>query len=98
MQAFRATIHVRPGARADAVGGSAPASRAVGRAALVVHVRARPVGGAASTAAERVLAQALGVRPRQVSVIRGATSRDKLIEVSDPPADIAVRWAALLER
>jgi uncharacterized protein YggU (UPF0235/DUF167 family) len=31
-------------------------------------------------------------------VVRGATARDKVIEISDPPPDIAERWAALLGR
>jgi uncharacterized protein YggU (UPF0235/DUF167 family) len=64
---------------------------------LEVQVRARPIDGAATAAAERVLAEALGLRPRQVRVVRGATSRDKLVEVSDPPDDLATRWAALLD-
>jgi uncharacterized protein YggU (UPF0235/DUF167 family) len=63
---------------------------------LAVRVRARAVAGAATAAVERVLAEALGVRPRQVHVVRGATSRDKLVEVSDPPPDIEARWASLL--
>jgi hypothetical protein len=29
-------------------------------------------------------------------VVRGPTSPEKLVEVSDPPADIAERWEALL--
>ena len=98
MEDFRAAIHVRPGGRADRVGGRAPASRPGERPALLVAVRARPVEGAASAAAERALADALGVRPRQVRIVRGATTRDKLVEVIDPPADIADRWAALLDR
>ena len=97
MHPFRAAIHVRPGARLDRVGGRAPAARAGDLPALVVHVRAKPVEGAATQAAERVLAQALGVRPTQVRVIRGSTSRDKLVEVTDPPTDLADRWAALLD-
>jgi uncharacterized protein YggU (UPF0235/DUF167 family) len=65
---------------------------------LEVRVRARPVEGAATSAAERVLADALGLRPRQVRVVRGATSRDKLVEVADPPADLPARWATLLDQ
>jgi uncharacterized protein YggU (UPF0235/DUF167 family) len=60
-------------------------------------VRARPVEGAATAAAEGALAQALGLRRRQVRVIRGATSRDKLVEITDPPTDLPTRWAALLD-
>jgi uncharacterized protein len=93
---FRAAIRVRPAARQDAVGGRAATSRPDDAPALEVRVRARPIDGAATTAAERVLAGALGLRPRQVRVVRGATSRDKLVEITDPPPDLPARWAALL--
>lgn len=96
MDSFRAAIHVRPGGRADAVGGAVAATRPGTPPALLVRVRARPVEGAATAATERVLADALGVRPRQVRVVRGATSRDKVVEVTDPPAGIEQRWANLL--
>ena len=97
MTSFRAAIRVRPAARQDAVGGRAAASRPSDPPVLEVRVRARPIDGAATSAAERVLAGALGLRPRQVRVVRGATSRDKLVEILDPPPDLAARWAALLE-
>jgi len=93
---FRAAIRVRPGSRVDAAGGAATPGRPGDPPALEVRVRARPVEGAATAAAERVLADALGVRSRQVRVVRGATSRDKLIEVTDPPPGIESRWAELL--
>ena len=97
MTSFRAAIRVRPAARQDAVGGRATPSRPGDPPVLEVRVRARPIEGAATAAAERVLAGALGLRPRQVRVVRGATSRDKLVEITDPPPDLAARWAALLD-
>ena len=98
MDVFRAAVRVTPGSRADAVGGRAPTTRPDGPAVLEVRVRARPVDGAATAATERVLADALGLRPRQVRVVRGATSRTKLVEVLDPPADLPSRWALLLQQ
>lgn len=95
---FRASIRVRPSARRDAVVGRAATSRPGQPDILEVHVRARPVGGAATAAAERVLAEALGLRRGQVRVILGTTSRTKRVRVSQPPADLAGRWARLLER
>lgn len=98
MHTFRAAIRVRPGSRVDRAGGVGAAGRPGEQPVLEVRVRARPVDGAATAAAEAVVADALGLRSRQVRVIRGATSRDKLLEITGPPADIAQRWAALLAR
>jgi uncharacterized protein YggU (UPF0235/DUF167 family) len=95
---FRAAIHVRPGSRHEAVGGQAAGSRPDDPPILEVRVRARPVDGAATASAERAIADALGLRPRQVRVVRGATARNKLVEISDPPADLARRWDELLDR
>ncbi len=96
MGPFRASIRVRPAARRDAVVGRAADARPGQPAALEVHVRARPVDGAATAAAQRVLAEALGLRPRQVRVVHGATSRVKRVEISQPPPDLPQRWARLL--
>lgn len=87
-------IRVRPAASRTAVGG-----RYAGQFgdALVVAVNAPPVEGRATEAVLKAVAAALGVRPRQVRLVAGATSRDKRVAVSDPPADLDARIAALME-
>jgi uncharacterized protein (TIGR00251 family) len=85
----RVAIRVRPGASRTAVGG-------LHGDRLVVAVTARAVDGAATEAALRALADALGVRPRHVSLVSGATSRDKLVEVADEAVeDLASRLDGL---
>lgn len=85
-------VRVRPGASRTRVGGRYGDGA---DAPLLVAVSARAVDGAATEAVLRAVADALGVRPHQVSLIRGATSRDKLLEIRHPPADLAARIAAL---
>lgn len=90
----RLAVRVRPGASRTAVGGrygdpDDPSSP------LVVAVSARAVDGAATDAVLAAVARALGVRPRQVTLVRGRASRDKLLEILDPPSDLADRIAAL---
>ena len=85
---MRVAIRVRPGASRTAVGGTHADS-------LVVAVGARAVDGAATRAALDALAEALGVRPRQVRLVSGATSRDKVVEVDADDAEVAVRLALL---
>lgn len=63
---------------------------------LLVAVTAPASDGAATAAAERALAKALGVRPRQVAVVRGFTSREKMVQISDPDPQLPQRWRALL--
>ncbi len=55
--------------------------------ALVVRVRERAVDGRATTAALAALAEALGVRRGEVSLVTGATSRTKVVEIPDDAAD-----------
>ncbi|MBO9554272.1 DUF167 domain-containing protein [Cellulomonas sp.] len=77
---MRLAVRVRPGASRTSVGG-------LHGDRLVVAVTARAVDGAATEAALRALAEALGVRPRHVTLVSGATSRDKLVEVADDAVD-----------
>jgi len=89
---FVLAIRVKPGSARTRVGGVHAA--ASGRA-LVVTVTAPAVDGRATEAAIRAVADALGLPPRQVSLRTGASSRDKLLNISDPPPDLAVRLARL---
>jgi uncharacterized protein (TIGR00251 family) len=70
----RVRVHVTPGARQEEIVGWHGGS-------LRVKVRARPERGRANEAVIRLLARRLGVAPTNVSIVHGAASRDKLVEV-----------------
>lgn len=77
---------MRPGSSRTAVGGSYDGQ-------LVVKVSARAVDGAATEAVLRAVAEALGVRAYEVTLVSGATSRTKVLDVPD---GLDERVAALL--
>jgi uncharacterized protein YggU (UPF0235/DUF167 family) len=64
--------------------------------ALVVRVTQAAVDGRATAAALDAVASALGVRRGDVRLVRGATSRDKVLVIDNPGPDAAERLAALL--
>jgi uncharacterized protein YggU (UPF0235/DUF167 family) len=71
----RVTIWVRPGSTRTGAGGEH-------NGALVVRVGARATGGKATEAALAAVATAFGVRRTAVSLITGATSRVKTVDVA----------------
>ena len=63
---------------------------------LKVSVMAPAVEGAANTALIRLLADELGVARRDVRIVAGATSRQKLVVVDGVGSDAVVaRWPGL---
>ena len=92
-QPFRFAVRVKPGARRSAVGGR---REGAGGSALIVAVAAPAVEGQANEAVRRALAGAFGVRPRDVWIVSGERSRDKLVELNPAPADAPARLHALL--
>jgi uncharacterized protein len=77
----RITIRVTPGASHPGVGGDRDG-------ALVVRVSAPAVDGRATAAALSAVAAAFGVRRHAVTLVAGAASRTKVLDV--PGADPAV--------
>jgi len=77
----RITVRVRPGSARPGVGGEHDG-------ALVVRVSARAVDGRATAAALAAVAAAFGVRRTAVTLVSGAASRTKVVEVAgaDPAA------------
>jgi uncharacterized protein YggU (UPF0235/DUF167 family) len=71
---MRVTVRVKPGASRVGVGGDHDG-------ALIVRVSARAVDGKATEATLRALAEALGVRRSEVTLVSGASSRTKLVDV-----------------
>ena len=71
----RLALRVTPGARAQGV--------ELGQGRVVVKVRAKPHDGAANEAVLALLAEALGIATSRLRLLRGATGRDKLVQL--PP-------------
>jgi uncharacterized protein YggU (UPF0235/DUF167 family) len=63
--------------------------------ALVVAVREPAVDGRATRAVLAAVAEALGVPRSRVLLRTGERSRDKVLAIVDPPADLAQRLQAL---
>ncbi|MFT4026761.1 MAG: DUF167 domain-containing protein [Novosphingobium sp.] len=69
----RLAVRVTPGARGEGL------EIAAGR--LFAKVRAKPEDGKANAAVLGLLAAALGVAGSRLRLLRGATSRDKLVQL-----------------
>jgi uncharacterized protein (TIGR00251 family) len=70
-------LHVQPGAaRTEAAGVHADAIR--------IRLAAPPVDGKANAELRRYLADAFGVPLRNVTLVRGAASRDKIVRIEAP--------------
>ena len=85
----RITIWVHPGASRAMVGGwrDEPGFER----ALEVWVTQRALGGQATRGALDAIADFAGVRRRSVRLVAGARTRLKVVEILDPPDDIARR-------
>jgi uncharacterized protein (TIGR00251 family) len=81
----RIAVRVQPRANRDGIAGERDG-------VLIVRVTAPPAEGKANDAVRKLLAKRLGIAPSRVSIVRGATGRDKLVEIDGLEAD-AVRRA-----
>lgn len=71
----RLALRVTPGARVESV------ELAGGK--VLVKVRVKPEDGKANGAVLDLLADALGIAPSRLHLLRGATSREKLVKIAD---------------
>jgi uncharacterized protein YggU (UPF0235/DUF167 family) len=69
----RLAVRVTPGARSEGI--------EIDGGRLLVKVRAKPHDGAANKAVLALLAEALGVATSRLRMLRGATSREKLVQL-----------------
>jgi hypothetical protein len=83
------SVHVHPGSKVASVGGSY-------NGALSVHVRARAVDGAATAEVLKSLAEAFEVRTNAVALVRGATSRTKVVSIEGDDRQLRERLEGLL--
>jgi len=81
-------VRVQPRASQDALGG-------VRAGALVVRLSAPPVDGRANEALARFLGRVLDVPPSAITLLRGATGRDKVVRIAGTDAaTVRTRLAA----
>jgi uncharacterized protein YggU (UPF0235/DUF167 family) len=90
------SVRVKPGASRPKVGGQYGDRSADRSATLVVSVAPRAVDGAATEAVLKAVAKAFGLRPADVSLVTGLTSRTKVLELRGHEPDLSARLAQLL--
>ncbi|MBI5709664.1 MAG: DUF167 domain-containing protein [Candidatus Eisenbacteria bacterium] len=90
---MRLAVRVHPGARRPGLLGR------LGDGTLKVAVAVPPEGGRANAALSELLAERLGVKKRQVTVVRGLTARSKVVEIEGlEGAELARRLEQALGR
>ena len=72
--------------------------RSDGRVVLKARVRAAPSDGAANAALCRLLADAVGVASRQVTLVAGATAREKRERILGDAASLGAALTRLADR
>ena len=72
---MRLAVRVTPRAASDRIDGFGDSGR------LRVRVTAPPADDAANAAVTRLLAKSLGLAQRDITLVSGATSRDKLFDI-----------------
>jgi uncharacterized protein len=83
--AIQLTLHVQPGAKRTEVSGTHGD-------ALKIRLAAPPVDGKANAELLCYLANAFGVPQRNVTLVRGESSRQKIVRVSRPTLRPDVDW------
>jgi hypothetical protein len=87
----RVAVRVRPGGRTSGLTGR------LADGSLKITVSAPPEGGRANAELVELVSALLGVKPRQVTVARGATVRAKVLEIEGlEPSEADRRIAAAL--
>jgi uncharacterized protein (TIGR00251 family) len=84
-EAVQLTLHVQPGAKRTEVAGTYGD-------ALKFRLAAPPVDGKANAELLRYLANAFGVPQRNVTLVRGDSSRHKVVRVSHPTLRPDADW------
>jgi uncharacterized protein (TIGR00251 family) len=79
-------VRLTPKGGRDAIDGVE--TLADGRSVLKVRVRAAPSDGDANAALVKLLAREIGVAPRDVALLAGATARIKRVKVSGAPSQL----------
>ena len=88
------TVRLTPKGGHDAIDGIE--DMADGRSVLKVRVRAAPREGEANDALVRLLAKSLGVPPRRVTLVAGATARIKRLEIAGAGPALAAALAGIV--
>lgn len=88
MSSFYLQVHVTAGSRTTKVGGLV-------QDALRVKVSARAIDGAANEAVKKAVSAAFGVPERHVDIVRGLTSRRKMLLLEGNSTTLQERFDAL---
>jgi len=89
------TVRLTPKGGRDAIDGVE--QTADGRSVLKVRVRVAPSDGEANAALVRLLARSLGIAPRQVNLVAGATARLKRVKIAGAGPALAAALAQIVE-
>ena len=83
------TLHVQPGARRTEVAGTHGAGTQM---RLKIRLAAPPVDGKANAELLAFLAETFGVSRRDVTLVRGDSSREKIVRIVRPRMRPDVEW------